>query len=108
MRTKKDRLRGHADGQNQMKGSTMNYITEKPKAQGVVETEHFQAEVKIFSAGDIRYKIEMKTPVETTKYDEYLDYTRWNDALAREINVLMMRISNFEFDCARGNIGHAV
>lgn len=86
----------------------MQYNTEQPKAQGTIEYGHFRAEVKVFSAGDIRYRIEMIDSVETTKYDEYYDYTRWEQELKREIDVLKMRISNFEFDCARGKILNAV
>lgn len=86
----------------------MNHITESPKAQGVIEYGHFRAEVKIYSSDDIRYKIDMIQPMQATKYDEYMDRTRWNEELSCELGVLMMRISSFEFDYYAGRIVHAV
>ena len=86
----------------------MQYITEKPKAQGTIEYGHFRAEVKIYSSSDVRYTIEMIAPVEATKYNEYWDYTRWAEEMKREISVIELRISNFEFDCARGKVLNAV
>lgn len=81
----------------------MNYNTKRDAVQGVVKYGHFKAMVSYRSAGDIDYKIEMVEPIIAPKYDEYMDYTRWDEQIALEIRMLKAMLSDFEQECWRGN-----